>query len=127
MNYHVALDHARTMVALTSGEYSAGSASVLARALVEVASQTWWLLEPDIGHVRRVRRLQTFRYRSALEGEKAAKADGATADEYWTYTETTAQVEQCSRDLALETPYVDRSKRWPVYVCCTERLPTASW
>jgi hypothetical protein len=71
MNYKVALDHASAMVVLTNAEHSAVSVSVLARALVEVASQAWWLLEPGIGHANRVRRLLALRCRSAREGEKA--------------------------------------------------------
>ena len=127
MNYQVALDHASAMVVLTNGELSAVSVSVLARALVEVASQAWWLLEPGIGHAKRVRRLLALRYRSAREGEKAATADGVPADDHRTYTETTAQIERDAHDLGLETPSVDRSKRWTVYVCGSQQLPTASW
>lgn len=126
MNYQVALDHARAVVALTTGEFPAVSVSVLTRALVEVVSQAWWLLEPDIGHIRRVRRLLALHYRSAIEGEKAAKDDGVPADAYETYTDTTAQVEQYAQELGLEKPEVDRSKPWTVYVCGSERLPTAS-
>jgi hypothetical protein len=68
-----------------------------------------------------------LRYRSAVEGEKAAKADGVSEAEYYTYTETTAQVTERSQELALEAPRVDKSKPWPVYVCGSERLPTASY
>src|SRR6266851_5122 len=125
-NYGAALEHARAIVRLMSGEFTAVPASVLVRALVEVASQAWWLLEPDIGHVRRVRRVQALRYRSAVEGEKAAHADGVPPDEYSHYTETKAQVEHYAQALGLEAPGIDTSKPWRVYVCGSERLPTAS-
>jgi hypothetical protein len=127
LNYQVALDHAAAIAALTREPHSAVSASVLARALAEAASQAWWLLEPGIGHVKRVARPVALRYRSACEGEKAATADGVPADEHPGYTETTAQVEQYAHALDLGRPSVDRSKPWTVYVCGTERLPTASW
>ncbi len=45
-NYGAALEHAQAIVTLMSGEFTAVPASVLVRALVEVASQAWWLLEP---------------------------------------------------------------------------------
>jgi hypothetical protein len=109
-----------------SGEFTAVPASVLVRALVEVASQAWWLLEPGIGHVKRVRRVQALRYRSAVDGEKAARADELSPDEYHIYTETKAQVEQYAQALGLEDPGIDTSKPWRVYVCGSERLPTAS-
>jgi hypothetical protein len=123
LNYQVALDHAAAIAVLT---HSAVSASVLARALVEAASQAWWLLEPEIGHVKRVARSAALRYRSAAEGEKAAKADGVPASEYPGYTETKEQVEQFAHDLGLGALSIDRSKQWTVYVCGSERLPTPS-
>lgn len=126
MNYQVALDHASGIAALTAAAHSAVSVSVLVRALVEVASQAWWLLEPGIGHGRRVRRMMALRYRSASEGEKTAAADGAPAHEHASYTETKAQVKEYARDLGIEAPTVDRSKPWLIYVCGNERLPTAS-
>lgn len=127
MNYQVALDHAAVIAAIATVERATVSASALARTLVEVASQAWWLLEPGIGHLGRVQRMLALRYRSACEGEKTAMADGVPADEHPSYTETTAQVTQYAQMLGLETPSVDRSKPWPVYICGSERLPTASW
>jgi hypothetical protein len=127
LNYRVALDHAAAISALTKEAHSAVSASVLARALAETASQAWWLLEPGIGHLKRVARSIALRCRSAYEGEKAASADGIPADEHSGYTETREQVEQYAYALDLQPPVVDRSKPWIVYVCEGERLPTASW
>jgi hypothetical protein len=97
------------------------------RALVEVASQAWWLLEPDIGHVSRVERMIAMRFRSAREGEKTASDDGVPVEAHHTYTETTKQVEEYAMGLGLQAPRVDTSKRWHVFVCGSERLPTASW
>jgi hypothetical protein len=97
------------------------------RALVEVASQAWWLLEPGIGDVNRVRRLQMLCYRSAVEGEKTAKAMGLASDEYHYYAETKTQVASYSEQLRLEIPRVDRSKGYAVYECGSERLPTSSY
>lgn len=123
-NYSAALEHAQTIVTLMSGQFTAVPASVLVRSLVEVASQAWWLLEPGIGHVNRVRRVLALRYRSATEGEKAAQADAIPLDEYHLYTETKAQVEEHAQELGLELPGVDNSKPWRVYFCGSERLPT---
>lgn len=120
--YRSALESGKAMVALMNGRFSAVPVSSLARSLAEVSGQAWWLLEPDIGCVRRVRRLQALRYRSASEGERAAKADGAASDEYHRYTETTTEVEQYSRTLGLDVPRRDRF----VYICGEERLATAS-
>lgn len=125
-NYSAALEHARAVVMLMSGQFTALPASVLVRALVEAASQAWWLLEPDIGHANRVRRALALRYRSASEGEKAARADGIPPGEYHNYTETKAQVEYDSQALSLGHPGVDASRPWRVYYCGSERLPTAS-
>jgi len=126
-NYHVALEHAQAVTTLMSGSFTAVPASVLARALAEVASQAWWLLEPDIGHVNRVRRLQALRYRGAVEVENAAKADGLSPDEYHLYAETKLQVEEYSDQLQLERPRLDTSKRYPIYECGGQRLPTARY
>jgi hypothetical protein len=63
MQYHAALDHGKAMVALMTGAFTAVPVVTLARALVEVAGQAWWLLEPGIGHVGRLERPQILRYR----------------------------------------------------------------
>lgn len=122
MCYTAALDLTRAIVVLMTGQFSIVPAAVLARSVAEVASQAWWLLDPGIGCVRRVRRMQAIRYRSALEGERAAKADGAAPGEYHLYTETTDEVKEYSRLLGLEAP----SQHGFTYVCGEERLPTAS-
>ena len=124
MQYHAALEHAKAMVALMTGEFTAVPVVVLARALVEVAGQVWWLLEPGIGHVGRVERLQIVRYRSAVEGQRAAKADGVPEAAYDQYTETTAQVEAYSRKLGLAVPAWSKADR--TYVCGNEKLPSAT-
>jgi hypothetical protein len=104
MQYDAALEHAKAVVGLTTGEFTAVPIVVLARALVEVAGQAWWLLEPRIGHVGRVERFQILRCRSAVEGERAAQADGVPEAAYDQYTETTTQVEEFSRHLDLAVP-----------------------
>lgn len=121
MQYQAALEQARAMVALITGAFTAVPVIVLARTLVEVAGQVWWLLEPGIGHVGRVKRLQILRYRSAVEGQRAAEADGIPEAAYDQYTETTAQVTDYSRRLDLAVPAW--SKRGRTYVCGDERLP----
>lgn len=126
-NYHAALEHSQAVTALMCGSFTAVPASVLVRALVEVASQAWWLLEPDIGHVNRVRRLQALRYRGAVEAENAAKADGLSPDEYHLYAETKLQVHKYSEELQLELPRLDKSKGYRVYECGDQRLPTARY
>jgi hypothetical protein len=102
---------------------SAAPVLVLARSVVETASQAWWLLDPQIGFIDRVQRLQALRWRSACEGERAAAADGAAQDQYASYTETLADVERDSQTLGLEIP--ERAAHG-VYVCGTQRLPTPS-
>lgn len=124
MHYRTALEHARAMGALMTGASTAIPVVVLARALVEVAGQAWWLLEPGIGHVRRVERLQILRCRSAVEGQRAAEADGVPDTEHGQYTETTAQVEDYSRRLGLAVPAWSRRDR--TYVCGNEQLPSAT-
>lgn len=120
--YQAALEQVGAVAQLMSGEYSAVPAGVLARAVAETASQAWWLLEPDIGGKRRVQRLQALRFRSACEGEKAANADGSTADQYGWYIETIDAVMRYSRALGLEDPGRDGR----VYFCGKERLMTPS-
>jgi hypothetical protein len=110
------------MVALMDAGFTAVPVAVLARSLVETASQAWWMLDPEVGYIQRVQRLQALRHRSAVEGERAAKADGASADQYRRYGETKDDVERCSRALGLEPPRKDGH----VFVCGTERLPTAT-
>lgn len=124
MQYRTALEHAHAMVVLMTGTFTAVPVVVLARALVEVAGQVWWLLEPGIGHVSRVERLQILRYRSAVEGQRSAEADGLPENAYDQYTETTAQVEDYSRSLDLAVPAW--SKRDHTYVCGNEKLPSAT-
>lgn len=123
MQYDAALGQARAMVALMTGAFTAIPVIVLARALVEMAAQAWWLLEPEIGHVSRVCRLQVLRFRSAREGERAAEADGLPEERYHLYTETTAQVEEYSRGLKLPVP--ERSKVG-TYTCGSEKLPSTT-
>jgi len=122
MSYSAALDQGRAMAALMTGGFTAVPVVVLARSLTEMTSQAWWLLDPGIGHIGRVRRLQALRYRSADEGQRAAAADGVPEDERYLYTETISQVGEYSRRLDLEAP----SKDGRVYVCGSERLRSAS-
>lgn len=124
MQYHAALEHGQAMVALMSGVFTAVPVVVLARALVEVAGQVWWLLEPGIGHVGRVERLQALRFRNAFEGQQSAEADGVPEEAYDQYTETTAQVEEYSRRLGLAVPALSKPDR--TYVCGNEKLPSAT-
>jgi hypothetical protein len=121
MNYHAALDQARAMAALMTGAFTAVPVMVLARSLIEVTSRAWWLLEPDIGAVARVERLQAARYASAVEGERTTVADWAQTSEFGLYTETTAQVQDYSQTLGLPLP----SRKGRIYVCGEQRLPTA--
>lgn len=123
VQYRVALEHARAMAALMTGAFTAVPVVVLARALAEVAGQAWWLLEPGIGHVGRVERFQLLRFRSAVEGERAASADGVPDADFGRYTETTTHVQDHSRRLGLAVP--DWSKRDRVYACGNEQLPSA--
>jgi hypothetical protein len=120
--YRAALEQAKATAALMSGAYSAVPAAILARSVAETASQAWWLLEPGIGCRRRVCRLQALRYRSACEGERAAKADGASNDQYHRYTETTEAVNRYSLALGLEEP----RREGYVCICEGERLESAS-
>lgn len=124
MQYNAALEHGKAMVALMTGAFTAVPVVVLARALVEVAGQAWWLLEPGIGHVGRVERLQILRYRNAVEGQRSAEADGVPETAYGEYTETTVQVEGYSRRLGLAVPAWSKDDR--TYICGNERLPSAT-
>lgn len=117
-----ALELADAVARLLGCEHSAVPAGVLARTVAETAGQAWWLLEPGIGGTRRVQRLQALRFRSAGEGEKAARADGARPGEYGRYTETTATVTSYSRALGIEAPRLDGF----ACVCGEERRLTPS-
>jgi len=117
--YRASLEQAHAAAVMLTGEYSVVPAAILARSVAETASQAWWLLEPDIGGKRRVCRLQTLRCRSACEGEKAAAADGATANQYG---ETNRAVQCFSGALGLDAPRRDGY----AYVCGAERLETPS-
>jgi len=77
MSYTAALDEGLAMAAMiTGGVRTAIPAVVLSRSIAEVCGQAWWLLEPGVGARGRVERLQCLRLRSAIEGERAAEADG---------------------------------------------------
>jgi hypothetical protein len=120
-----ALEQGRAMVTLMHADSSsAAPVMVQARSVVETASQAWWLLDPQIGFIDRVQRLQALRFRSAREGERAAAADGASQDHYASYTETLADVERDSQTLGLEIP---KRAAHGVYVCGTQQLPTPSY
>lgn len=122
MNYQAALEQARAVAALMTGAFTAVPVVQLGRSLIEATSRAWWLLESGIGVVARVERLQAARYGSAVEGERAALANGASEGEVGLYTETPAQVEEYSRKLGLPIP----SQKGRVYVCGDNKLPSAS-
>jgi hypothetical protein len=89
MSYTAALDEGLAMaVVITGGVRTAIPAVVLARSIAEVASQAWWLLKSGVGARGRVERLQCLRLRSAIEGERAAGADGIDRVDWLQYTET---------------------------------------
>jgi hypothetical protein len=81
------------------------------------------LLEPEIGHIRRVHRLQVLRYQSGIEGQRAAQADGIPPEEYRLCSETEAQIEEYSRALNLALP---RQSGGRAYICGDEKLPSAT-
>lgn len=123
MSYTAALDDVLAMAAsIHGGIRTAIPAVVLARAVAEVCSQAWWLLEPGVGARGRVERLQSLRLRSALEGEQAAKADGIDEADWHEYTERQELVHEYSRKLGLDDPRKDRY----AFVCGTQRMPSLS-
>jgi len=123
MSYTAALDAGLAMgTVITGGTRTAIPAVVLARSITEVCSQAWWLLEPGVDARGRVERLQCLRLRSAIEGERAAEADGIDETDWHEYTETQTQVREYSRKLGLEHPRKDRY----VYVCGGQRMPSVS-
>lgn len=122
MSYQAALEQASAMAALMTGGFTVVPAAGLARCLTETASQAWWLLEPPIGHRRRVERLQATRARSATEGQRVAAANGVADHEQHRYTETIDQLAAYSQSLQLDTPHRDGH----VWVCGAERLPSPS-
>lgn len=123
MSYMVALDEARAMAATMTGPVlTAIPEVVLARSLAEICSQAWWLLEAGTGARGRVERLQCFRLRSAIEGERAAEADEIAEADWPSYTETQATVVEYSRKLGIARP----SKDGHAYVCGSQRLKSAS-
>jgi Family of unknown function (DUF5677) len=121
MNFAAALRYANSMAQLIPGG-DAASVIALARALVEAASQTWWLCEPGIGVRRRVMRMAALRHRGAINGEQAAHNDGVAEHDYSRYTETISQVTAWAAELGLPK----QAKEGYAYVCGGERLPSAS-
>lgn len=123
MSYTAALDEGLAAAAvLTGGVRTAIPAVVLSRSIAEVCSQAWWLLESGVGARGRVERLQCLRLRSAIEGERAAEADGIDRADWPRYTETQAQVREYSRKLGLAEPRRDGY----VHVCGSQRMPSVS-
>jgi hypothetical protein len=123
MSYTAALDEGLAMAAvITSRVRTAIPAVVVSRSIAEVCSQAWWLLEPGVGARARVERLQCLRLRSAIEGERAAEADGIDPAEWHEYTETRSQVAEYSRMLGLDNPRRDGY----ALVCGSQRMPSVS-
>jgi hypothetical protein len=119
MNYQAALEQARAAAALMTGEFTIIPTAAILRSIVDAASQAWWLLEPDIGLVARVRRMQAIRFRNASQGEWVARKLKIPLEEFRHYTETTEQVAEFSRRLSLEEP----SRRKDAYMCGDQELP----
>jgi IrrE N-terminal-like domain len=114
MSYTAALDEAVAMAAvITAGVRTAIPAVVLSRSIAELCAQAWWLLEPGLGARGRVERLQCLRMRSAIEGERAAEANGIDEADWHEYTETQAQVREYSRKLGLDEPRREKRHRPP--------------
>lgn len=122
MSYTAALDEGLAMGTVISGVRTAIPVVVLSRSITEICSQAWRLLKPGVGARGRVERLQCLRLRSAIEGERAAEADGIDETDWHEYTETQAQVREHSRKLGLEHPRKDGY----VYVCGGQRMPSVS-
>lgn len=123
MSYTAALDEGLGMAAvITGGVRTAIPAVVLSRSIAEVCSQAWWLLEPGVGARGRVERLQCLRLRSAIEGERAAEADGIEQADWHEYTETQSQVAEFSRKLGLDNPQRDGY----ALVCGCQPMPSVS-
>jgi hypothetical protein len=120
ISYAAALEHGRATVTLMNARSSPVPVVALARSLVEVVSDAWWMFDPEVSYVQRVQRLLAVRHRSAIQGERAAKADDAPAGRYG---ETQNEVEEYSRMLGLDAPGMER---WGVFVCGSQRLPTAT-
>jgi hypothetical protein len=124
MSYTAALDEAVAMAAvITAGVRTAIPAVVLARSIAELCAQAWWLLELRLGARGRVERLQCLRMRSAIEGERAAEANGIDEADWHEYTETQAEVREYSRKLGLGEPRRERH----VHVCGSQRMPSVSY
>jgi hypothetical protein len=94
---------------------------MLARSIVRVTSQSWWLLDPGTGVKGRVERLQCLRFRNSLgtwpvagnSQEEGCPNHGAAVGDVYEH----------SRMLGLGNPRKDG----PFYVCGTQRMPpTAS-
>ncbi len=123
MSYQAGLEQTRAMAELMTGAFTIVPVAALLRPLVEVASQAWWLLEPEIGAVARVARMQAVRYRSAVEGERVAKMMEVPENQVHLHTERVQQVADYSRGLGLDVP----GKDGYAYVCAGERLPTPTY
>jgi hypothetical protein len=123
MSHNAALEQSRAMSALMTGGFTIVPVAALVRPLVEVGSQAWWLLEPGIGAVARVERMQAVRYRSAEQGERVVKAMGIPAEEYHLHIETTERVLDYSRKLGLAPP----TKSGLAYACGSQRLPSPTY
>jgi len=123
MSYTAALDEGIAMAIVLSGSVrTAIPAVVLARSIAEACGQAWWLLKTGLGAHGRVERLQCLRLRSAIEGERAAQADGIDEADWREYTETQAQVREYSRKLGLDPPRRDGY----AYACGSQRMASVS-
>jgi hypothetical protein len=92
----------------------------LTRAAIEAASEAWWLAEPSVGALVRVRRLQLIRFASAENLEKTVRELGRT-EPASDFGETTPDVIAECTNLGISTP--TRSGRGPL-TCDGEKLPS---
>jgi hypothetical protein len=116
--YSAALDLGRAMTAVLASEaLTALPVTALARSIVRITSQSWWLLDPDTGVKGRVERLQCLRFRSSLATGPAAR--NSAEEGRSNYGAALGDVYEHSRTLGLDNPRKDGA----FYVCGTQRMP----
>lgn len=109
MGIVVCSEYLSSVAKIMENETSPLPLEVIARAAIEIAASTWWVMEPGIGARRRICRMQLLRINCAIELRKAIEEIGLQDDREM-YGATEQQVIQYSADLGIR-PFENNNAR----------------
>lgn len=98
----VAVEQGRGLRAVIAQGASSYAAGLLCRGVLECCSLAWWLLEPQIGAERRLRRVLVYRLHTAWQTEHAVAALDRREEDRLEYGELPQAIEKEISDLGFD-------------------------